>query len=225
MSPAENRRVAYAALVEAAFRLVAPPVEGQVGGLSTAPNIVVRFIMIFVAAITAATASAQTSPQTPPPEAADQETDVSDLIRAWRHKTPAPPPQPGQLMIVAAPIIGSNPSAGFLVGGAAQMAVYRGDPATTRISSGIASLTISTKNQISFNVRFDTFSEDDHWLVEGDNRFQSTSQSIYGLGTDTPTTASVETLYGFVRLHETVYRQAAKDVYIGGGFLFDSHTN
>jgi hypothetical protein len=195
-----------------------------VSDLLSVREAVVRFIMIFVAIVTAATASAQTT-QAQAPEPADQETDVSDLIREWRHKTPAPPPQPGQLMIVAAPIIGSNPSAGFLVGAAAQLAVYCGDPTTTRISSGIAALTISTKKQISFNVRFDTFSQDDRWFVEGDNRFQSTSQSIYGLGTDTLPTASVETLYGFVRLHETVYRQAAKDFYIGGGFLFDSHTN
>ena len=155
----------------------------------------------------------------------DEQTDVPDLIRAWRHKGPAPPSEPGQKMIVAAPIIGSNPSSGFLFGAAAQMALFRGDPSTTRITSGIASLSISTKKHVLFNVRFDSYSDGNRWLVKGDNRFQDTSQNIYGFGTATPVSAAVSSDYGFVRVHETVYRHLAHDVYVGGGVLFDSHTN
>jgi hypothetical protein len=168
-----------------------------------------------------ATLAAQAQQTVPP----DGETDVADLIRAWRKKEPPPPSDPRKRMIVAAPIIGSNPSAGFTLGAAAQMAVFRGDPSTTRISSGIASLSFSTKKQVLFNVRFDTFSDGNRWFVQGDNRFQSTSQNVYGFGTATPSSAAVNTDYGFVRIHETVYRQTARDVYLGGGFLFDSHTN
>jgi len=181
-------------------------------------------ISLFLLVMPAARLAAQT--QVPAPAPQDEEIDVTDLIRVWRHKEAAPPSiEPGHKMIVAAPIIGSNPSAGFLVGVAAQMAVYRGDPSTTRISSGIASLSISTKKQILFNVRFDSYSDGNRWFLEGDNRFQKTSQNVYGFGTSTPTAAAVATDYGFVRVHETLYRQAAKDVYVGGGFLFDSHTS
>jgi outer membrane protein assembly factor BamA len=155
----------------------------------------------------------------------EQETDVPDLIRTWRNKGPAPENPPGKKMIVAAPIIGSNPSAGFLVGVAAQMAFFRGDPSTTRISSGIASFSVSTKKQILFNIRFDSFSDGNRWFLEGDNRFQRTSQNIYGFGTDTPSSAAVNTDYGFVRLHEMLSRRVARDFYLGGGFLFDSHEN
>jgi outer membrane protein assembly factor BamA len=168
-----------------------------------------------------ATLAAQAQQTVPP----DGETDVADLIRAWRNKEPPPPSDPRKRMIVAAPIIGSNPSAGFTLGAAAQMAVFRGDPSTTRISSGIASLSFSTKKQVLFNVRFDTFSDGNRWFVQGDNRFQSTSQNVYGFGTATPSSAAVNTDYGFVRIHETVYRQTARDVYLGAGLLFDSHTN
>src|SRR4051794_37896972 len=76
--------------------------------------------------------------------AAAEETDLPDLIRAWRHKDPPPEKQPGERMIVAAPVIGSNPSAGSFIGAAAQFARFRGDPSTTRITSGIASVTFST---------------------------------------------------------------------------------
>jgi len=152
------------------------------------------------------------------------EVDLPTLIRAWRHKPPPPEKDPGHWNIVAAPVIGSNPSSGFIIGGAGQATLFRGDPATTRITSGIASLTISTKKQVVFNVRYDTFSDANRWLIEGDNRFQSTSQKVYGFGTSTPASAAVDTKYGFVRLHETVSRQVAHDVYIGGGFRFDSHS-
>jgi outer membrane protein assembly factor BamA len=163
--------------------------------------------------------------QTRPAVALAEDVDLADVLRAWRHKEPPPPREPGQRMIVAAPIVGSNPSAGFVLGVAAQMAQFRGDPSTTRISSGIASLSFSTKKQVLLNIRFDRFSSGNGWLVEGDNRFQSTSQNIYGFGTATPDSAALNTDYGFVRVHETIYRRAIKDLYLGGGFLFDSHTN
>src|SRR5678815_2066119 len=134
-------------------------------------------------------AAQQKTPPVPP----EQETDLPDIIRAWRHKPPLPATQPGQKMTIIAPVIGSNPSAGFLIGVAAQMAFFRGEPSTTRISSGMASLTISTKSHMVANVRFDTFSEGNRWLIEGDNRFQSLSQDIYGFGTETPPSAALNT--------------------------------
>src|SRR5262245_9960750 len=142
-----------------------------------------------------ATAAADAQAPTPTPE-----VDVGDLIRAWRHKDPPPPAEPGEPMIVAAPIIGSNPSAGFLVGAAAQMAIYRRDPSTTRITSGIASFSISTRKQLLFNVRFDTYSDGNRWFIKGDNRFQKTSQDTYGFGTATPASAAVTADYNFIRI-------------------------
>ena len=128
-------------------------------------------------------------------------------------------------MMVVTPVIGSNPSAGFTFGVAGQLAVVRGDPRTTRISAGIASLTFSTKKQAMLNMRFALFTNENRWLVEGDNRFHSTSQDIYGLGTATPASSAVGADYGFVRLHETVYRRVTRGVWAGGGVLFDSHSN
>lgn len=181
-----------------------------------------RHARVLFAALLLVMATAAADAQTPAPT---PEVDVGDLVRAWRHKEPRPAAEPGQPMIVAAPIIGSNPSAGFLVGAAAQMAVYRGDPSTTRITSGIASFSISTRKQLLFNLRFDTYSDGNRWFIKGDNRFQDTSQDTYGFGTATPASAAVTADYNFIRVHETAYRQVAKDIYVGGGFLFDSHTS
>jgi len=181
-----------------------------------------RAAMTLLLVVNTAAILAAQEPQTGPP---DSETDVPDLIRAWRNKAAPPPSPPGERMIVAAPIIGSNPSAGFQLGVAAQVATFRGDPSTTRISSGIASLSFSTKKHVLLNVRFDTYSEGNRWVIKGDNRFQLTSQDIYGFGSATPSSAAVNTDYDFVRVHETIYRRVANDVYVGGGFLLDSHSN
>jgi len=183
-------------------------------------RLIVIYAVLLLVPATALMAQQPTHPVTP-----DQETDLGDIVRAWRKKPPSPPAQPGKKMIIAAPVIGSNPSAGFVMGAAGQMAFFRGDPSTTRISSGTASLTISTKDQIVFNVRFHSFSEGNRWLIEGDNRFQSTSQKIYGFGSDTPSSSALNTTFNFVRLHETISRRVAGDFYIGGGFLFDSHND
>jgi len=183
-------------------------------------RLIVIYAVLFL--FSAATLMAQ---QTTPPLPPDQETDLVGIIREWRKKPPSPPPQAGKKMIIAAPVIGSNPSAGFVIGAAGQMAFFRGEPSTTRVSAGTASLTISTREQLVFNVRFHSFSEGNRWFIEGDNRFQKTSQKIYGFGTDTPSSSAVKTNFDFVRLHETISRRVANDIYIGGGFLFDSHSN
>ena len=74
-----------------------------------------------------------------------------------------------------APVIGAKPSSGALLGVAGNIAFYRGDPATTRISSVVASLTFSTKGQTALTDRFTMFGRDDRWRLEADHRFQWTS--------------------------------------------------
>ena len=166
------------------------------------------------------------SAQEPSPAApALEEIDLPELFRAWRQKPPPPEKEPGHKAFIVAPVIGSNPSAGFLLGAAGQMTMFRGDPSTTSITSGIASFTVSTKKQIVVNVRFGSFSEGNQWFIEGDNRFQSTSQNIYGFGSNTPSSSAIPTDYGFIRVHETLSRKVAGNFYVGGGFLFDSHTD
>jgi Omp85 superfamily domain len=172
--------------------------------------------------------SARASAQTSDTQSAAAQMDLFDVWRRMRH-TPAPAAaEPyggtGRMMVVT-PVIGSNPSAGFTFGVASQLAVVRGDPRTTRISAGIASLTFSTRKQAMLNIRFALFTNENRWLVEGDNRFHSTSQDMYGLGTATPASSAVGADYGFVRLHETVYRRVTRGVWAGGGVLFDSHSN
>ena len=111
--------------------------------------------------------------------------------------------QPQGLMIAVMPIIGRNPTSGLTFGVAGQVAFIAGNPDTTRISSGVASLSFSTKNQTLLNVRFDAYSSGSVWLLEGDNRVYKAGEGVYGLGTDTPASGRIDADYSWLRLHET----------------------
>ncbi len=152
--------------------------------------------------------------------------DLLDLWHKVRHKPAAQTEsQPQGLMIAAMPIIGRNPTSGLTFGVAGQVAFIAGNPDTTRISSGVASLSFSTKNQTLLNVRFDAYSSGSVWLFEGDNRVYKAGEGVYGLGTDTPTSSRIDADYSWLRLHETVYRRLSGAVYLGAGLLVDSHTH
>jgi len=167
-------------------------------------------------------ASSPSVPQGPAPQ-----IDLLDLWHKIRGREPDAQAQkePQGLMIAAMPIIGRNPTSGLTFGVAGQVAFIAGNPETTRISSAVSSLSFSTKNQILVNVRFDAYTSDSTWLIEGDNRVYKAGESVYGLGTNTPSSAAVDANYTWLRLHETIYKRVRGPFYVGGGLLFDSHTH
>jgi hypothetical protein len=158
-----------------------------------------------------------------PPDAAPQ-VDVIDVWRMLRDQQPKPEGQDAR-MVAAMPIIGWNPTFGFTFGAAAQIAFVAGNPGSTRISSSVSSLSYSTKDDLLLNVRFGLHSNENRWFVEGDNRVYISGQSVYGLGSDTPSSSAIDADYTFVRIHDRAYRRVRGPLYVGGGLLFDSHSN
>jgi outer membrane protein assembly factor BamA len=163
--------------------------------------------------------------------AQDATSDAVDVIDIWnqiRHKAPAESSTETDYrepMKALAPVIGAKPSSGVFGGIAGNVAFFRGEPATTRISSVVASLTYSSKKQTSLTGRFLVFTRSDEWRIEGDNRAQWTSQDTYGLGTATTAEAAVNAKFNFFRVHETVYRRLPNGIFAGLGFHFDDHVD
>jgi len=188
----------------------------------------VRYLLIGGALCLGLLVGRTSSAQPPDATAArpdEREFDISDLWRAIRKK-PVPPPtdEPPRRIFVIAPVIGAKPDTGFLFGAAGNLAFYRGDPKTTNLSTSVLSLTFSTKKQTLGSAKFAAFSKDNHWLVEGDNRLNWTSQDTFALGTGSvndPTKAE----YDFFRVYENAYRQVAPRLFVGGGFVFNTHIN
>jgi hypothetical protein len=139
--------------------------------------ILARAAAIVVAMVRAASPLGAQAPSEPPQaEPSTEMMDVADLLRKLRHRPPPPPPddETPDVMRAISPVIGAKHSAGVLFGVAGNVAFHRGDPASTHISSGVGSMTISTKSQTSVTVRLTMFGEDDAWRVETDDRFQWT---------------------------------------------------
>lgn len=148
-----------------------------------------------------------------------------DLWRRIRNKPPAPPPSDDEARVrfTIVPIIGSNPSTGIVAGVGGQWTQTK--PGVKELSSGIAAFTFSTRGKPSLSARFRSFPSSGDWLVEGDNRFLGSTQPTYGFGATTPDEAAVDAQYSFVRLYETVYYRVRPHLFVGGGLLYDSHTD
>jgi hypothetical protein len=176
---------------------------------------------------TAPDRAAQAS-QASSPDTSSATLDVTDLWRRIRHKPPLDAAaQSGERKVekVWAPIIGGKPSVGALIGVAGNLAFFRGDSQTTRISTVNTSLTYSTTKQTSVSARLSVFSPGDRYRLEGDNRAKWGSQDTYGLGTATQENAAVQTKFDFFRVHEIGYRRVTERVFAGVGLHFDDYSD
>jgi outer membrane protein assembly factor BamA len=153
--------------------------------------------------------------------------DIFDVLRELRHKPPKVESEDEykKLMVAAAPVVSYNPASGFGIGAAGNVAFYKGFPQTTSISSVVASLIVTSKKQLLFNGKFDVSTADNRWVLHGDNRVYFTSQDTYGLGTSTTPEDQLNTKYNFLRFYETGYRRVYRRLYVGGGLLYNLHSD
>jgi outer membrane protein assembly factor BamA len=197
------------------------------------------FLPLAVMVLAASQATAQSSgPTLSPPESqraaaggtsqvpdTGEMVDVSDLIRKLRNRPAETDVDHTRPMRAIAPVIGAKPSSGVIVGVAGNVGFFRGDPATTRISSAVASATVTSKKQAGVNAHTMMFGRDDRWLVELDDRFQWTSQETFGLGTSTARAEGEDVRFNFFRLYQTAYLQVRRNLFAGGGLHFDGRTD
>jgi hypothetical protein len=194
----------------------------RIGGLALV------ILMTTVAADAQSVLQAGKEDQTIAPASTVETMDVFDLWRKLRHKEADAHSDAWDYhkpMVAVAPVIGAKPSSGVLFGAAGNVAFYRGNPATTHISSMVTSLTFSTKKQTSLTNRFTIFGRDSRWRVDGDQRFQWTSLDTFGLGTSADTRTGVLADFDFFRLHQTAFYRLRPALYAGAGLYFDTHTN
>lgn len=145
--------------------------------------------------------------------------------------------------IILIPVIAASPATGLQLGVAGQGAWYNGPPEDTRISQASANVTITAKAQILLTMKSTIMGKQDKWIYNGDWRYYFYSQSTYGLGTNSPDSASLD--YGiniggvdtesnpgeqpmnfqWLRLHETALREISKSLYVGLGYHLDMYNN
>ena len=154
---------------------------------------------------------------------ADATLDIGDLWRMVRRKA-AQDDDARRKFVVFSPSVGSKPSTGFNGGFSGNVAFFAGDPRTTHISSLTGGLKVSQKGQTLSGLRLATFTKDDAWFLQSDNRLSWTSQNTYGLGGFT-TQADVENLkYDFFRFYESAYRSVRPGLFVGLGLDVSDHS-
>jgi outer membrane protein assembly factor BamA len=185
--------------------------------------------LILAAAATARAEEGTAEPAAPAPPAPSA-TDIGDVWRLLRHKTHveadlAADAASHRRFLVIAPSIGSKPSTGFTLGFSGNVAFFGGDPGTTHISSISGSFKYSQKGQMLSGGRFAVFTQDDRWFVQGDARLSLTSQNTYDFGTEALASSGTNAAYTQRRLYETVYRQIAPRLFVGGGLSINNHSD
>ncbi len=174
---------------------------------------------------------ADDGPTEPPdPDAAAQESftshqqvDIGDLWHMLLRRDITP--RDSRKFFVLAPTIGSKPSTGLTLGLNTNMAFYLGDPRSTHISSISGGFRVSEKQQTLSGFRFSTFSNQDHYFFQGDNRFNWTSQNTFGLGGDTAATIAQNVKYDQVRFFETAYKSIKPGLFVGVGLNITDHSD
>jgi outer membrane protein assembly factor BamA len=163
-----------------------------------------------------------------------------------RKEQKALPPKKGEVFIIATPIVSINPAFGFMYGAGSVISLFLGDPATTSISSGSASISYTTKNQLLTYVNYIAYTENNKWILNGDWRYLNSSQPTFGLGTgpessklasngfeyndhmfSKPISGAQDMSFRFIRIYETVSMRLTDNLYIGIGYHLDmfSHIN
>ena len=136
------------------------------------------------------------------------------------------------------PIIGYSPANGFVIGAAVGITKMIGDPKTTNLSSALANISLTTKNQVLINLRTDIYTRGNEWYLPGDNRLLFFSQPTYGLGiyglnntysfalgdnSVQRTVMEQPMRFNYVRIYDAAMKRVYKKWYAGMGINFDFH--
>ncbi len=149
----------------------------------------------------------------------------------------------GSFSLVPLPIIGANPTNGWLFGVAPAATWYMGDTGNTSLSSMLGSVIYTTNEQLITTAKANTYFAGDRWNMLTDIRFFVSSQPTYGLGTGpqsakpiaqgdlelndnpyTPIETSQMMAFSFFRLHNTLMKRYQDSrFYAGVGYHLDYH--
>ncbi len=168
--------------------------------------------------------------QNPPPDsvaAAVPQRDLMDLLtrilRGEPKKVVIDSPSPVVLSIL--PAFGANPTNGLLLGVSGNAFMRLGPAPQTNASLVTASVNYTTKQQFNILVRSNVFGSHNRFLLQGDWRYQDTSQPTYGLGPALPEELEDNLEYNLIRIYQTVFRPVSGRLMAGIGYHYNDYFN
>jgi outer membrane protein assembly factor BamA len=141
-------------------------------------------------------------------------------MRDWLAKRGLEKPRPAKNnFLFLLPVVGANPSAGFIYGAGLTYA-YQSKDESTRLSTVSSNASYSTKRLVNLNVKTNQFAFGDRLFLNGDWRYFVISETTYGLGSSIRT-AGQSLRYALTRIHETASFKLVRNFFAGIGIHYD----
>ncbi len=131
----------------------------------------------------------------------------------------------GKLHISALPVAGYTLQTGFAGVLSSNFAFYTSEHSQANLSSVLTSITYSQYKQIIFPIQANIWTKGNKYNIQTDWRYLKYPSLTYGLGGNTSSDSGYNIDYGYIRLHQSISRTVAKDLYIGLGYDFDYFWN
>ena len=153
------------------------------------------------------------------PVKTNTEMDLRDWMRTkgWNFNK-----NPKNKFVFIIPIVGSNPSNGFVYGGGLTY-IYK-TKSSDRFSILSSNATYSTKESLNLNIRTNIFLSKDQLFLNGDWQYFIFNESTYGLGGNPNSTAQLLE-YNHFRIHETISKRITGNLFAGIGIHYDKYAN
>ena len=170
----------------------------------------------------------------------DQQVDFSDVFNKIFHIIPKSEDEPTS-SVALLPVIGYNPSFGFVLGAKVNIGKQLGDPANTNYSIYSLNAFTSTKGIVTLQARHNVFRPENKWNLQGNWQLSRFGLTDYGLGVknfpDNKTTFGIDMYtttnpdsafpmqYKYFRFNEKVFRKITEGLYAGAGLGLDIYAD
>jgi outer membrane protein assembly factor BamA len=124
---------------------------------------------------------------------------------------------------VVLPVIGSNPTAGFIYGAGLSF-VYKSAATDKRSSTVSSNISYSTKRFANLNVKTNLFALKNRLFLNGDWRYYVITETTYGLGSSNNLSGQ-KLRYNQIRIHETASWKLLSNFFAGIGLHYDYYFN
>jgi hypothetical protein len=150
--------------------------------------------------------------------------DLMDLLAKVLGHTPkvvvdSHPP----LVLSVLPAFSVNPAYGVLFGVATTALMRLGPLPETSASTAGVTVSYTTKQQFNVVARANIFGPRNQFLLQGDWRYQDTSQPTYGLGPALPEDLEDNLEYRVIRLYQTLFRPVSGQLMAGVGYHYSNY--
>jgi len=129
-----------------------------------------------------------------------------------------------KVLLSILPAIGYTIQTGFTVDVISNNAFQLGDKENTNLSSVTFQVELSQRKQLSMPFNIVIWSPENKWNFVSDWRFLMYHQLNYGLGGSSLIEDEIFINFNYLRVHQTAYREIAKNTYAGVGYNLDYHT-